>query len=100
MRSRRFQRNAAIVRCGRIDHQAVRRKNVVRSEGVLFAGDCGTSGLAGLRGGVVAMMGRYCWPVVWWRIQSSSPGLVPRSRQPSMPGVCLGGWCAGARYLQ
>jgi len=56
MRSRRFQRNVAIVRCGRIDHQAVRRKNVVRSEGVLFAGDCGTSGLAGLRGGLLCRL--------------------------------------------
>ena len=33
MRSRRFQRNVAIVRCGRIDRQAVRHKNIVQAVG-------------------------------------------------------------------
>ena len=46
----------AIVRCGRIDRQAVRRKNVVQAEGVLSAGDYGTSGLAVLRGGLLCRL--------------------------------------------
>ena len=56
VRSRRYQRNAAIARCGRINHRAARRKNVVQAEGALSAGGCGALGLAVVRGGLLCRL--------------------------------------------